>query len=163
MKQFQFWCWIVSYLYNQSRILVVTKGAKRIIQYKKAEQKEVQHAPKNTDYISSLVNSETTKGTNYSIRSNLHNIPVEKQNKLASNPFDDKRIYLNQIQSLPWDKHTQQGHRPCLYCLKLILLYQKEIIGNKADEKIYLNTWYLKETLTHQQLLKLISDRAHLL
>ena len=63
--------------------------------------------------------SVTTNATNYS---NLHQISVEKQNKLALNPFDDKRIYLNPIQSLPWDKITQKGNCPCLFCLKFILL-----------------------------------------
>ena len=42
--------------------------------------------------------------------SNLHQLTVQYQNKLALNPFDDKRMYSNPIQSLPWDKHTQQGH-----------------------------------------------------
>ena len=59
--------------------------------------------------------SETTNATNYSIRSNLHQLSVETQNKLALNTFDDKRMYLNPIQILPWDKHTQQGDCPCLY------------------------------------------------
>ena len=44
--------------------------------------------------------SETTSATNYSIRSNLHIITVEKQNKLALSAFDDKRVYLNPIPSL---------------------------------------------------------------
>ena len=55
--------------------------------------------------------SETT----YSIRSNLHQLSVEKQNKLALNPFDDKRVYLNPIQSLSWDEHTTR--RLSLYTL----------------------------------------------
>ena len=83
------------------------------------------------------------------------------------NPFDDKRVYLNPIQSLSWDKHTQKGDCPCIYCLKLIGLYYKEITDGGAarlsDEEIYYNIWTLKENLNHQQLLKLISDRAHLL
>ena len=49
-------------------------------------------------------------------------------------------------------------------CLKFILLYHKEVNENcKTDEKLYLNVWYWKQILTHQELLKLISDRAHLL
>ena len=49
-------------------------------------------------------------------------------------------MYLNPIQSLPWDKHTQQGDCPCLYCLKLVLLYRKELTEKcKTDEEIYLN------------------------
>ena len=42
--------------------------------------------------------SETTSATNYSVRYNLHKLSVDKQNKLALNPFDDKRVYLNPIQ-----------------------------------------------------------------
>ena len=84
------------------------------------------------------------------------------------NPFDDERLYINPIQSLPWDKHTQKSDCPCIYCLKLIGLYYKELTINddgseKTDEEILLNIWYQKENLTHQQLLKLINDRAHLL
>ena len=110
-----------------------------------------------------MCTSETTSATNNSNRSNLHNNTVEKQNKLTLNPFDDKRMYLNPIQSLPWDKYTQKGDCSCLYCLKFILLYHKEIAETETDEEVYLYTWYLKETLFQQQLLKLISDRAHLL
>ena len=44
--------------------------------------------------------SDTTSATTYSIKSNLHKLIVEKQNKLALNPFDDKRVYVNPIQSL---------------------------------------------------------------
>ena len=134
----------------------------------KAKQKGIQKAPKCEHYKNSLFNSETSSSTNISIRSNLHNLTVEKQNKLALNPFDDKRLYINPIKSLPWDKHTQKGDCPCIYCLKLIGLYYKDLTRNvdgskKTDEEIYLNIWYLiKENLTHQQLLKLINDRAHL-
>ena len=84
-------------------------------------------------------------------------------------------MYLNLIQSLPWDKHTQKGDCPCMYCLKLIGLYYTELTeggaasvparwsGVNCDEEIYLKVWYSKENLNHQQLLNLISDRAHLL
>ena len=89
----------------------------------KAKQKGVQKAPKCEHYKNSLFNSETSSSTNISIRSNLHNLTVEKQPKLCLNPFDDKRLYINPIQSLPWDKHTQKGDCPCIYCLKLIGLY----------------------------------------
>ena len=67
----------------------------------RAKQKGIQKAPKCEDYKNSLLMSETTNATNYSIRSNLHQLSVEKQNKLALNPFDDKRMYLNPIQSVP--------------------------------------------------------------
>ena len=123
----------------------------------KAKQKGIQKAPKSEEYQNSMFNSETSSSTNISIRSNLHNLTVEKQNKLALNPFDDKRLYINPIQSLPWDNHTQKGDCPCIYCLKLIDLYYKDLTINddgseKTDEEIYLNIWYQKENLTHQQL-----------
>ena len=131
----------------------------------KSKQKGIQHAPQNKQFINSLFNSQTTTATNFSIRSDAHNIAVQKQVKLALNPFDDKRVYLNRIQSLSWDKHTQNGDCPCIYCLKLIGLYYKElsIKGTFGDEEIYYNIWTLKEKLNHQNLLNLISDRAHLL
>ena len=89
----------------------------------KSKQKGIQKAPECEDYTRCLFMSETTSATNFSIRSNLHNITVEKQNKLALNPFDDKRVYLHPIQSLSLDKHTQKGDCPCIYCLKVIGLY----------------------------------------
>ena len=131
---------------------------------KKSKQKGIQHTPPYTQFINSLFNSETTTATNYSIRSDAHDLIVQKQDKLALNPVDDKRVYLNPIQSLSWDKHTQKGDCPCKFCLKLIGLYYKEITeGLRNDEEIYYNIWTLKENLSHQQLLNLISDRAHLL
>ena len=49
--------------------------------FQKAKQKEIQKAPKCEDYTHCLFNTQTTSATNYSIRTNLHNITVEKQNK----------------------------------------------------------------------------------
>ena len=134
----------------------------------KAKQKGIQKAPECEHYKNSLFNSETSSTTNISIRSNLHNLTVEKQPKLCLNPFDDERLYINPLQSLPWDKHTQKGDCPCIYCLKVIGLYYKDLTINvdgskKTDEEIFMNVWYQKENPTHQQLLKLINDRAHLL
>ena len=129
----------------------------------KSKQKGIQHTPIYSQFINSLFNSETTTATNYSIRSNAHNLTVQKQDKLALNPFDDKRMYLNPIQSLSWDKHTQKGDCPCILCIKLVGLYYIELSGGLSDEEIYYNIWTLKEKLNHQQLLNLISDRAHLL
>ena len=134
----------------------------------KAKQKGIQKAPKCEEYQNSLFNSETSSSTNISIRSNLHNLTVEKQPKLCLNPFDDKRLFINPINSLPWDKHTQKGDCPCIYCLKLIGLYNKDITINvdgskETDEEIYWSVWYWKQALTHQQLVELIGDRAHVL
>ena len=67
----------------------------------KGKQKGIQKTPKMENYITSLFNSQTTNTNNYSIRSNQHQLTVEKQTKLALNPFDDKRMYLNPIESLP--------------------------------------------------------------
>ena len=115
-----------------------------------------------------MFNSETSSSTKMSIRSNLHNLTVEKQPKLCLNPFDDKRLYVNPIQSIPWDKHTQQGDCPCIHCLKIIGLYYKELTINddgskKTDEEIYFIVWYWKQALTHHLHVKLINDRAHVL
>ena len=89
----------------------------------KSNKKGIQKATECEDYTRCLFMSESTSATNYSIRSNLHNITVEKQNKLALIPFDVKRVYLHPIQSLPLDKPTQKGDCPCIYCLKIIVLY----------------------------------------
>ena len=128
----------------------------------KAKQKGIQHTQQNMEYINSIFNSQTTTAINYSIRSDAFNLTVHKPDKLALNPFDDKRVYLNPIQSLLCDKHTQKGDCPCIYCLKLTVLYYKELTANETDEKQYYNIWNLKENLNHQQLLNLISDCAHL-
>jgi len=130
----------------------------------KSKQKGIQKSPKKETYINSLFNSETTTGINYSIRSNKHNLTVEKQEKLCLNPFDDKRLYLTPTKSLPWDKkHIQSGDCSCLLCIKFIGLYYKELTQNKTDEEIYYNVWYWKQFLNHEKMLKLISNRAHLL
>ena len=130
----------------------------------KAKQKGIQHTPQNKQSIDSIFNSRTATESNYSIRSDAHILTVQKQDKLALNPFDDKREYLNPIQSLSWDRHTQKNDWLRVYCLKIIGLYYKEITENcKTDEEIYFNIWTLKQNLNHQQLLNLISDRTHLL
>ena len=108
--------------------------------------------------------SETKNATNYSIRSNSHQLTVQYQSKLALNRFDDKRMYLSPIQSLPWVKHTQKGDCPCILCINFICLFYTELTENcKTDEELYLNDWYWKEKLTHQELLKRIKDRRQLL
>ena len=137
-----------------------TEGASRT---EKSKQKGVQKSPKAESYINSLFNYQTTTATNYSIRSKNHNLTVEKQDKLCLNPFDDKRLYLTPTKSLPWGKkHKQSGDCSCLLCNKFIGLYFKELTQNKTDEEIYYGIWYWKQTLNHEKLLKLISDRTHL-
>ena len=66
----------------------------------KSKQKGIQHTPQNMKYINSSFNSQTLYATCYSIRSDAHHLTVQKKDKLALNPFDDKPMYLNPIQSL---------------------------------------------------------------
>ena len=72
-------------------------------------------------------------------------------------------MYLNPIQSLPLDKHTQKGNCPCILCIKFIRLFYNELTESKTEENLNWNVWYWKQTLTHQKLSKLTSDRALLL
>ena len=82
-------------------------------------QNGIQHTPHYVDYIPCLFNSETKISTNCSNQSNLLQSAVGKQNQLALNPLDYKRMYSNSTKSLPWDIHTQNSACPCLLCLKL--------------------------------------------
>ena len=59
-----------------------------MVSLKKRNKKGIQKAPKCEHYKNSLFNSETSSSTNISIRSNLHNLTVEKQPKLCLKPFD---------------------------------------------------------------------------
>ena len=56
-------------------------------------------------YEISLVKSETIRATNYSFRSNIHRLTVEKQTSFE-HFFDDTRTHINRIKSLLLDKHT---------------------------------------------------------
>ena len=62
-----------------------------------SKQKGVQKLNTLDDYKRSLFFNETTNQTNFSIRTNHHQLNVISQNKMALNPFDDKRLYLNNI------------------------------------------------------------------
>ena len=133
-----------------------------------SKQKGIQKSPKKETYINSLFNYQTTTATNYSIRSKNHNLTVEKQDKLCLNPFDDKRLYLTPTKSLPWDKHEQSGDCPCILCLILFKLYYDKILKKgdgtpRSAKEISSYFRQLKQTLNHENMLKLISDRAHLL
>ena len=107
-------------------------------------------------YKSSLFNNTTTHQTNYSIRSNNHSLTVQSQNKLSLNPFDDKRLYINNTQSVPWDIHTQRCDCTCILCIKFIGLYYQELMYNKTPEQIFWSVWYYKELYNQNQLLYLI-------
>ena len=113
----------------------------------KSKQKGIQHTPIYSQFINSLFNSETTTATNHSIRSNAHNLTVLKQDKLALNPFDDKRLYFNPIQSLSWDKHTQKVDCPCILCIKLVGLYYTEL-STKDGKSAQLRLRMKKYTIT---------------
>ena len=63
----------------------------------KSKQQGIHHTPRSMEYLNSLFNSQRTAATNYSIRSDAHNLIVQTQAKLALNPFDDKRMYLNKF------------------------------------------------------------------
>ena len=83
--------------------------------------------------------SETKCASKYLFHSNLHRSTVKKRNKLALSLFDDKRMYLNTLTTLPRDKHTAKGDCHCILCVK--------DTGRKVN---------------HHEHLKLISDRLHL-
>ena len=76
-------------------ILVALRSKSYVFGYgiKKSKQKGIQQTPQNMEYINSLFNSQTPTAANYSIRSVAHILTVQKQDKLALNPFDDKRMY----------------------------------------------------------------------
>ena len=91
----------------------------------KSKQKGVQKAPDFDSYIYCLENNKITNQKNYSIRSNNHTLSVVSQNKISLNPFDDKRLYINSIQSLPHDNHYQKLNCGCNLCLYFTIQYQK--------------------------------------
>ena len=129
----------------------------KINDIKKSKQKGIQKAPDIEEYKHCLFNKNTTNQTNISIRSERHNINVIKQNKLALNSFDDKRLYINNTYSVPWDTHTQMYECPCILCIKFIALYYKELTHNKTDEEIYYNVKYWKEKYNQNQLIYAIN------
>ena len=51
------------------------KATQKTVQ--KSKQKGIQHTPPYTQFTNSLFNSETTTATNYSIRSDAHNLNVQ--------------------------------------------------------------------------------------
>ena len=77
---------------------------------------------------------------------------VIEQNKLALNSFDDKRLYLNNINSVPWDNHIQKGDCECILCIIFIGLYYKELTFNNTPQQIDYNIKYWKEMYNQNQL-----------
>ena len=122
-----------------------------------SKQKGVQKLDSLEEYKNCLFNNQTTNQTNYLIRSNNHSIKVIEQNKLALNSFDDKRLYINNTQSVPWDIHIQKYECSCILCMKFIGLYGKELTHNKTDLEVYYNIKYWKEFYTQNQLIQAIN------
>ena len=130
--------------------------------------KRIQKRPNLNVYKTSLLKCKTTESTNYSIRSNAHNLTVQKQKKLAWNPFDDKRMYLFEKPTLPWEKHLQSGYCPCVLCMLFIRLSYKKLSENydgskRINKELYWFMCHCKEKFSHQQFLILVSDCTHLL
>ena len=67
------------------------KDTEGILHIQKSKQKGIQHTSQNMEYTNSTINSQTTTATNYSIRSDAHNLTVQKLGKLTLNPIDDKK------------------------------------------------------------------------
>ena len=122
-----------------------------------SKQKGIQKLNSLNEYKNCLFNNTTTNQTNFSIRSENHNLKVISQKKLALNPFDDKRLYLNNLDSVPWNIHTQKGDCNCLMCIKFIGLYFKELTFGLTDEEIFYNVWYWKEFYNQNQLIYAIN------
>jgi len=76
----------------------------------KITSKGVNNKQKNTltydDYVNCLINKEKKIMTMHSIKANKYEINIEKYNKIALDYYDDKRIYLNDIYSLPYGNHN---------------------------------------------------------
>ena len=66
------------------------------------KQKRIKIKPKFEEFKSSLFDSMEFEAINRSIRSKNHQVYVSKQTKRSLNPFDDKRNYINSIESLPF-------------------------------------------------------------
>ena len=122
-----------------------------------SKQKGVQKLDSLKEYKNCLLNNQTTNQTNFSIRSENHNLRVVSQKKLALNPFDDKRLYLNNIYSVGWDIHTQKFNCNCILCMKFIGLYYEELSYGLNDAEIYNNICYWKEFYNQNQLIYAIN------
>ena len=70
----------------------------------------------------------------FKLASNSISIPSQLLKSL--NPLYEMRMSIYPIENVPWDKHTQQGNCPCLFCLKFELLYHKETAKNITIEGI---------------------------
>ncbi|XP_053205831.1 uncharacterized protein LOC128390178 [Panonychus citri] len=58
------------------------------------------------DFHNCLMNESTESGTASRIQSTNHNIQVVSQTKLMITPFEDKRFYLNKIESVPYGHYN---------------------------------------------------------
>ena len=66
------------------------------------KQKGIKIKPKFEEFKSSLFDSMEFEAINRSIRSKNHQVYVSKQTRRSLNPFDDKRYYINSIESIPF-------------------------------------------------------------
>ena len=66
------------------------------------KQKGVKQKPKFDEFKKVLFESKELETINRSIRSKNHNLYVVEQTKKSANAFDDKRYYINSIESLPF-------------------------------------------------------------
>ena len=72
-----------------------------MISIKKRNKKEYKKLPNVKITRIYCLRPKQTNATSYSVRSSLRQLSGKEQNKLALNPFNDKFINLNTIQSLP--------------------------------------------------------------
>ena len=66
------------------------------------KQKGVKVKPKFDEFKKVLFDSIELEAINYSIRSKNHNLFVVEQTKKSASAFDDKRYYINSVESLPF-------------------------------------------------------------
>ena len=79
------------------------------------------------------------------------------------NPFDDKRMFLNEIKSLPWSMHQQIEKCPCILCQVFLSLAYEFLPNDYVDvpedvlSQIILEV-FVKGThlVNHDELVKII-------
>ena len=72
-----------------------------------------------------------------------------------------KRLYINNLDSVPWDIHTQKRRLYLYFCvLKFYWIYIFNELTNDltlSNEEIFYNVWYWKEFYTQNQLIQAIN------
>ena len=90
----------------------------------RAAQKEID----NNNFKNSLFNNEKLYVDNYRLQSENHEMHLIKQNKKALDPYDDKRILLDNIITMPYDYP--------IYKLLGFLVNRGEHIDEKLVDKL---------------------------